>query len=167
MMAMGERERSDSEVVGEILEEYARRGVFRAFSRGPDRGSRAAFRVLWHYDRYYDVLFDEVRGTLRIALLLPNVPQDSALYRELKAFLRSRSSDQLQEHRRIDPQRAVVRPYNRGGNVSLTLRSLGGDPEYVTRRLVQLVHEVFVSFLRDGPYYEYLIETFDLEPDEV
>lgn len=157
----------NSDTVASVLEGYADRGVFRAFSREPGSGRRTTFRMIWHYGRLYEVVFDEAAGTFRIPQLLPDVAQKSKMYRELKAFLRSRRAAELPEHRRVDPARAVLRPYNSAGRVSLSLRALDGDLEYATRKLVQVVHEIFVAFLRDGPYYEYLVETFDLEPDSM
>ncbi|MFN3164846.1 MAG: hypothetical protein ACE37N_15550 [Pseudohongiellaceae bacterium] len=40
----------------------------------------------------------------------------------------------LPDHRRCDAQRVALRPYNRGGSVALTLRSLDGDVEYLVRK---------------------------------
>ncbi len=34
------------------------------------------------------------------------------------------------------------------------------------RQLIHLVHEIFMTFLLDGRYYEYMVETFDLDPDK-
>ena len=51
------------------------------------------------------------------------------------------------------------------GPVALTLRSLDGDMYYAVRRLISLVHEIYVEFLSSGLYLAWLIETFDLDPD--
>lgn len=158
--------RTDADIVASVLEDYARRGVFRAFSRSRTSRRRSTFRVVWHYRRPYELVYDASRGALRLRQFLPNIEASSAMYRELKAFIKSRCDEALPEHRRIDPERAVIRTRNQGGLVSLSVESLERDPEYATKKLVQLVHEIFLSFLRDGPYYEYLVENFDLEPDE-
>jgi hypothetical protein len=164
---MPKKAQAHIEAVAQTLENYARRGVFRAFSRGRVSNDRAAFRMVWHRDRVFDFVFDFRRNTMRFPVVLPNVPAGSRMYSELKAFIKSRHSDKVPEHRRIDTRKAQVRPYNRGGNVSLTLTVVGGEYEYCARRLINLVHEIFMVFLIDGSYYEYMVETFDLDPDRM
>lgn len=104
---------------------------------------------------------------MRFPVVLPNVPADSEMYSELKGFIKSRHSDKVPEHRRIDSRKAQVRSYNRGGNVSLTLTVVDDEFEYCAGKLVNLVHEIFMAFLIDGSYYEYMVETFDLDPDRM
>jgi hypothetical protein len=84
------------------------------------------------------------------------------MYAKLKAFVRSRHDEDLPEHRRIDRSRARATCANRSGNVSVTLR-FKGDSEYAVRRFVDLVQEIYLSFLPD--YFEYQVEAFDLDPD--
>ena len=158
---------SDIEIVADTLENYAKRGVFRGFSRGPVNGGQAAFRMVWHHQRTFDFILDAQKKTMRFPLVLPGVPADSAMYRELKRFIKSRQSDELPEHRRIDSRKVQLQSFNRGGNVSLSLRVLDGDCEYGARKLIHLVHEIFLTFLLDGNYYDYLVETFDLDPDRM
>ena len=155
------------EAVAATLENYARRGVFRGFSRGPVSKDKAAFRMVWHRDRVFDFIFDFRGNTMRFPVVLPNVPASSSMYSELKAFINSRHSDKVPAHRRIDSRKAQVRSYNRGGNVSLTLTVVDGEFEYCARKLINLVHEIFMAFLIDGSYYEYMVETFDLDPDRM
>lgn len=154
------------DVVREALEEYAARGVFRGFSCGPVRNGKASFKMMWHRDQMFEFLVDLEKGTLRFPLVLPGVPADSSMYKEFKAFLKSRQDEDLLEHRRIDKARAELKPYNRGGNVSVTLKIKDGDYAYGTQRLINLVHEIYLVFLYDGRYYDYLVETFDLDPDQ-
>ncbi len=148
-----------------ILQGYADRAVFRGFSRGPVRRGKTSFKILWHRDRFFDLILDESKGTLHFPLVLPAVPPRSAMYREFKRFLESRSTQDVPEHRRIDSKKALVRCTNRGGDISVTLKVLGGDYEYGARKLIHLVHEVFLVFLVDGGYFEYQVEAFDLDPD--
>ncbi len=154
------------EVVAETLENYARRGVFRGFSRGPVKNGRAAFRMVWHQDRVFDFIFDANRGIMRFPLVLPDVPADSKMYLDLKEFIKLRQSGELPDHRRIDARKAHVGSYVRSGNVSLTLTVRNGDYQYGAQKLINLVHEIFLVFLADG-YYEYMIEAFDLDPDRM
>ncbi len=172
MPARGRKEESRApnssapvQAVAEILESYARRGLFRGFSSGPVSKAKATFRMLWHYDRTFELILDLHKKKMSFPLLLPGVPASSPLYRELKSFIKSRHAEQLPEHRRIDTSKAEVRAYNRNGNVSLILNVMGDDYQYGVRKLIHLVHEIFMSFLRDGSYYEYLVENFDLSPE--
>jgi hypothetical protein len=56
---------------------------------------------------------------------------------------------------------------HRNGNISLLFTSKNNDLEYAVQRLIHLVHEVFLIFLGDGLYYEYMIETFDIDRDQL
>jgi len=151
--------------VTEILQTYADRGVFRGFSAGAASASKASFRMVWHHDRTFEMLFDSRRRTMRFPVVLPGVPAGSAMYREFREYLHSRQASDLPEHRRVDPARALLRCNNRDGAVSVAITSLDGDFEYTTRKLIHTVHEIFLGFLHDGPYYEYLVEQFGLDPD--
>ena len=153
-------------MVAGILENYANRGVFKGFSRGPVRKGRASFRILWHRDQFFELILDLERNTMRFPVVLPSVPAGSSMYRDFQQFITSRQSDQLPEHRRIDINKARVRCGNRGGNVSLTLTAVEGDYDYGARKLIHLVHEVYLDFLNEG-HYDYLVETFDLDPDHM
>jgi hypothetical protein len=155
------------ELVAGILENYANKAVFRGFHPGPANKGRADFRMMWHHDKVFELVVDFNKHTLRFPALLPNIPADSEMYKEFKTYLASRQSAELVPHRRIDPAKAVVRASNRNGEVSVTLTIQDGDYDYGTRRIIHLIDETFKVFLRDGPYYEYLVEVFDLDPDKV
>jgi hypothetical protein len=159
--------RAPREVVAETLAGYAKRGVFRGFSEGLDTRGKATFRVVWHRDRVFDLIFDANKNELRFLEVLTGVPAGSTMYRELKQFINARSSDELPEHRRIDGAKAHVRVSNRGGIVAVALAASGGDYEYGVRKLVHLVHEIFMVFLIEGRYLDYMVEAFDLDPDKM
>ena len=165
MTTIGEQKSHSIARLGDVLEEYAQRGVFRSFARGPVNKGVATYRMLWHHDRVYELAFDPAKGILRFTGLLPNVPTDAPMYKALRAFIRKRQSDKMPEHRRIDPEKSQVRTYNRGGNVTLTIQSKDGDVEYATRKLINLVHEIFLDFLHSG-HYEYLVQSFGLNEDQ-
>jgi hypothetical protein len=154
-----------SKVTG-LLEGYASKGVFRGFSSGPVDKGKAAYRMVWHHDRRFDLLVDVARKTLRFPAVLPGIPRDSTIYRDLKAFLASRHSTELPAHRRIDPAKARLSSGNRSGTVSVTLTVKDGDFEYGARKLINTIHEIFLVFLTDGPYYQYLVEQLGLDPDK-
>jgi hypothetical protein len=153
------------ERVANVLEGYANRGVFRGFSRGPVRNGKAIFKMLWHRDRYLELILDLRQHTLRFPSLLPDV--DSSMRRELREFLILRHSESLPEHRRINARKASIRCSSRGGGIAVSLTVKNGDYGYGTRKLIHIVNEVFMVFLSDGRYHEYVVKTFDLEPDAV
>jgi hypothetical protein len=157
---------SAADAIGSVLEEYAQRGVFKGYSRGPMRASKTTFRIRWHYDRMYECIFDEARGTLRFASFLPDVPADSPMNAALRKYVRARQSAALPAHRRLDPEKVQARVVNRSGSVSLSVQAKDGDYEYAARKLINLVHEIFLDFLRSGPYIDYLAETMGLDLDQ-
>lgn len=162
---MATRADSPIELVLRILEDYASRGVFQGFSPGQARSGKATYKIAWHRGCVFDATLDSERGTARFANVLTNVPANSTMYRELKEFIKSRQSDDLPEHRRIDGLRAQVQSYNRNGTVALVLTIKDGDCEYGVRKLVHLVNEIFMVFLMDGNYFDYMVKNFNLDPD--
>ena len=151
--------------IAAVLESYAARGVFRGFSRGPSKGGRASFRIAWHRGRTFDLTWEARRSTLRFASVLPAVAPE--MFTDLERFVAARQSDDIVEHRRIDPALARVECCATGTDAGLTMSVTGGDLDYAVRKLIALVHEIYLVFLHDGKYYDYLIETFDLDPDYV
>jgi hypothetical protein len=153
---------SPVEQVAEILQDYADRGVFRGFSKGDAR-----FKVLWHRERLFEFSLDVPKSLLRVAVVLPGVPRDSPMYAEFKEFVESRQADDLPAHRRIDRSKVRIRCGNRGGSVSLAFNVIDGDYGYAASKMVKLVHEIYLVFLVDGPYLEYMVEAFGLDPDRI
>jgi hypothetical protein len=153
------------DIVDSELERYAGKRVFTGFSRGARGRSRATFNVVWHHDRRYDVIVDVRRATIRFPVVLPDIAPRSPLDRELRRFVRSRTSADLPEHRRIEPRRAEVKVFNRGGNLALTLTVKDDDFRYGLTKLIHLVHEIFMDFLYDGRWRYYMERHFDLPPD--
>jgi hypothetical protein len=148
-----------------ILEGYAEKAVFRGFSAHPLRGGKATYRMVWHQDRPFELLLDVPGKTLRFPAVLPGVHARSPMYRELQAFLKVRQTDEMPEHRRVDPAKAGITLSSQRGVVSLKLTVKNGDFDYATRKIIHLVHEIFMVFLVDGPYFEYMVEQLGLDPD--
>jgi len=140
------------------MEDCAKRGVFRGFASQPVRNGVAAFRMIWHRDRVFDLIVDTRKRTIVIPVVLPAVPARSPLYANFKAFVESRHEAALPDHRRIEESKVRVRCANRRGNVSLTMALRDEDYAYALQRLVHLVHETFLIFLADGPYRDYMAE---------
>ena len=151
--------------VDETLELYANKGVFRGFSRTLTRDKVVYYRMQWHKDRFYDLHFDTTKSSLRFPVVLPKVPRE--MYEAFKVFVASRQSDKMLAHRVIDPQKVRISCSLKNGNISLLFIAKDKDYEYATQKLINLMHEVFMVFLRDGLYYEYMIETFDVDRDQI
>jgi hypothetical protein len=156
-----------SDVIATTLEHYAQRGFFRGYSRVGETGARTSYRVRWHHEKFFDIHYDMKTNSIKFAGLLPEVPSDSDMYKAFKKFVKARQVATLPDHRRIDPDKAQVKTLNRNSMVSLSLKILDDDVEYSAKKIVHLVHEVFMDFLMDGLYYDYLVEQFDLDPDAV
>jgi len=163
--ATGVKRQTPVNIVTAVLEGYAEKAVFRGFSAPSQRGGKATNRMVWHYDRPFEMGLDVLEKTLQFTEVLPGVPVRSAMYRELRAFLKSQQSPQTPEHRRVNPAKARVTLSNQGGSVSLKLTVKDGDFEYAARKIVHIVHEIFMVFLVDGPYYEYMVQQLGLDPD--
>ena len=146
-----------------LLRDRANRGVFRSFSSKKIRG-RLDCSLVWLKEQPIRIVFDPRRGTLEFRDLLPSLALGSALYRDLKRFLKSRADGGLPGHRRLDPNRLKVRSTNRKGSVSVALESLDGEWDYLVAKSLKLVNEIFLGFLR-GPYYEYMVENCQ-EPED-
>jgi hypothetical protein len=153
------------ELVTAILEGYAEKAVFRGFSAHPKRGGKASYKMIWHYDRSFELLLDVPAEILLFPAVLPGVPVGSTMYRDLRAFLKSKTSVETPEHRRINPVKARLTAINQSGAVSLKLTVKDGDFDYATRKLIHIVHEIFMVFLVDGPYFDYMVEHLGLDPD--
>jgi hypothetical protein len=159
------KRQTPTSVVTSILKGYAEKAVFRGFSAHPRGGGKASFQLVWHHDRPFELLLDVSKKTLSFPAVLPGVPARSPMYRELQAFLRLRQSDQLPEHRRVNPAKARMTAGNKRGMVSVTLAVKDGDFDYAARKIIHIVHEIFLIFLVDGPYFEYMVEHLGLDPD--
>jgi hypothetical protein len=85
--------------------------------------------------------------------------------RELKAFLKARQSEEMLEHRRVNPAKARLALGNKRGIISVTVTVKDGDFDYATRKIIHIVHEIFLIFLVDGPYFEYMVEHLGLDED--
>jgi hypothetical protein len=151
--------------VEEVLQGYARRAVFRGFAAGPLQGSRQTYKILWHYGRVNPLLLDLERRTLTFEALLPQVSRQDPMVAELKVFVRAFASREVPEHRRIDPKLGRLKVRAVRGALTLQMDVLGGDYDYCVRKLVHVTHEIFLVFLREGPYFEYRCAALGLDPD--
>jgi len=154
-----------ADLVASILEGYASRGVFAGFRQNTRQARKADFTVLWHYRRAFSILLDEAKASLTVAGLLPQVSAAPHLRRELAAYLRHCAAPERPAHRRIDPEKARVTCYVRSDSLSLKVAVQDGDYEYATRKLVHLVNELFLDFLHDALYVEYMVAHLGMNPE--
>ena len=155
--------RSHLDIVRTRLKEYADKGVFDSFSEGKTRGGRTEFRLGWFHFKHYALTFDQRAGTLRLRDFLPHLDAKSQVYAALKEFVGNRSDGKLVAHRRIDPGRAEVKLSLRSRSGTLTMTVKKNQYTYGVRKIINLVHEIFVMLNAD--HIEYLYENFDL-PEE-
>jgi hypothetical protein len=152
-------------VVRRTLASYAKRGIFRAWGDRPSDRERSRFSFRWHADATFHIVYDPSRRELTFCDLLPDVGSHSLMYRELKQFLHSRTSLTLPEHRRVDPRKVGVTLKSRKRMMSLVVSLKDPHLEYGVRKAVNLVHELFVDFLRHPLYFPYMVEHFNVDPE--
>lgn len=144
------------QIIRDVLQAYADRGVFRGFSElKPGK-----FQFVWMLRHQMELVVDTTKHELRFKQLLPGVAAKSELYAELKSFVAERHDRQLPEHRRVDRRRAEASCFNRGGMVSISLKVKNNQYAYGANRIVNLVHELFVHLRQTHP--DYLVENFDV-----
>ncbi len=156
---------TNPDIVTKTLEFYAQKGVFRAFSCIAKSKDSIRYRMQWHKERSFGLTFDVPRQSLRFEAVLPKT--SAAMYEDFKRFVAERQSPELPKHRRIDPEEVRITCSRRNGDISVLVRARAGNLEYAVRALIGLVHEVYQVFLRDGRYYEYMIETFEVDRDQL
>lgn len=137
--------------------------MFRGFSRGPSSEGKAAYQIVWHRERLFDLTVDTRRGVILCPVVLPQLPARSAMYSKLREFLKSCQDSDRPDHRRIDSRKARVACANRRGDVSLTMTIRDGDCEYAIRKFIHLIQEIYMIFLSE--HFEYQVAAFDLDPD--
>ncbi|HWK55093.1 MAG TPA: hypothetical protein VNR18_12030 [Hyphomicrobiales bacterium] len=152
-------------LVGAILEGYACRGVFAGFRQVKRQAQKVEFAVQWHFRQILSIRLDAAKSTLTLLNLIPQASAAPNVRAELGTFLRHCASSARPVHRRIDPEKLHVACYLRNDSLSLCVTVLDGDYEYATRRLVHLVNEIFLDFLRDAQYVEYMVAHMDMNPE--
>jgi hypothetical protein len=154
-----------ADLVTGILEGYASRGVFAGFRQNKRQPQKVDFTILWHFKRVFSIRLDETKASLTLTGLLPHVSAAANLRRELAAYLRQYAAPERPAHRRIDPEKARITCYLRNDTLALRVAVQDGDFEYATRRLVHLVNELFLDFLRDARYVDYMVAHLGMNPE--
>jgi hypothetical protein len=149
--------------VADAVARYADRGFIRQVRRLP--GAEEAYALRWYYGREFKLVVGRGASTLRIDNVLPGAAQEPAMLQAYNRFVAELSSTTRPEHRRIGSATAMITCHLRGQDASLEIAARNGDYVAALRHLILAVQEVFTAFLPDGPYYEYQLAAFDLDPD--
>ena len=154
-------------IVRDVLQDYADRGVFRGFREVVGRKQSIVFEILCFpfTQRPFQLVYSENPASLIFKPLLQGMPARSDMYRQFKSYMNERTSTELPEHRRIDPDRVELKWSNRQGDVNVALNINGQNHEYATRRAINLLTDVFLDLLTESPYYEFMEENFDMPED--
>jgi hypothetical protein len=147
---------NDLTPIDTVRRRYVDSGVFRSFAE--TKGQHCEFR--WINDVPMKIAWSARSQTLQFKDVLPDVAPKSRLDREIRLFLQGRFDPALPEHRRLEADKVSLNCVNRGSRLSIGLKILDGDEEYGARKLVNLVHEVFVFLDKYRP--EYVHRAFDI-----
>jgi len=168
-MAASSARRSDTDWrtgPAQVLTRYAERGVFRSFTAQlPQPAERAAFSMQWHKERTFQIVADGASKTVRMSVVLPNVPARSHMDRAYRLFLLDFQNGELPPHRSIDKRKAALKCVNRLGDISLVLSVVDGDYVYATEKLLAVAHESYLLFLQLGSYADYMVANLGANPD--
>jgi hypothetical protein len=151
--------------VGALIEAYVGRGVFGAAALPSGKAGRERYRIVWFRNQCMILDVDTRRARASMNGVLPSIEPRSELDRALRAWLRSRQAPDLPAHRRLDPARFQAGLRNTGGAVQLNVVSKNDDPTQAARRLLTLVHEIYLDFLSTPERYDWITEAFDIDPD--
>ncbi|HWI13695.1 MAG TPA: hypothetical protein VNT02_05550 [Burkholderiales bacterium] len=135
---------------------YAERGVFRALDVRAGAKGALEFKLQWLTDVPVRLHCDGRLLTLKN--LLPNVSRRSLLYADLERFIAERFDRSVPAHRRIDRASLDVAWTVNRKQASLVVKVKKGDPAIAVKRIVNLMHELFV-YLQDS-WAEYMWSAF-------
>ena len=151
--------------VSEVLQSYAARGFLRGVGAHQIVNGKVQYHLRWHYDQVFVFQMDRAGKTLTFPALLRSVPARSEMYACIGEFLSTFVSGERPSHRSVNKKKARIEWSNKRGTVVLAMEVLDGDLAYATRKLINIVHEFFVVFLREGPYFDYRVKYLGLNPD--
>jgi len=150
---------------GALIEDYVARGVFRAAAVPSDSSGRENFRLVWFRNRNMELEVDARLGRVRLREVLPPIAPRSKLDRDLRAWLRARQAPKLPAHRRLDPEQFRAELRNTAGSIQFSITCATGEIGPAIRKLVQLVNEMYLDFLATPERFDWILEAFDLDPD--
>ncbi len=150
-----------------VVDYYATRGLLRNVRATSTGGRTTLFQFTWHYNRTFDLLLDLAASQLVFAAAFPNVSPSSAICHELSQYVEAIMADDVPVHRRVDSRKTVVSAAHSGTDMAIVASVVDGDFDYATRRLIQVVNEIYFDFLPKSSHYAYQLESLGLDPGAI
>ena len=142
------------------------RGVFRGAAVPPIRAGLESYGIVWFRGQTMRLDVDAHRGRVCLQDVLPPIAPRSRIDRDVRNWLRSRESPELPAHRIIDPLQFQTALRRAGGRMQLIVTSRFGEADQATRKLLRLVNELYLDFLAAPGRYDWVVATYDLDPDQ-
>jgi hypothetical protein len=158
----GERA-AGADAVGEALQKYADRGVFRGLKATRRAGGRSEYSFRWLTPRALTLTYDPRQRVLAFRRLFPHVGARSPIASALREVVATRSTRRVPAHKRLDPRKVQAGCAVRQGSFALTLRIVNGDEPAALSQLLNLVNELFLVL--HEAYPEYLVAHFGLSAE--
>ena len=155
-----------SQPVSALIDDYVARGVFRGAAVPPIRAGLESYGIVWFRGQTMRLDVDTHRGRVCLQDVLPPIAPRSRIDRDLRNWLRSRESPELPAHRIIDPLQFQTALRRAGGRMQLIVTSRFGEADQATRKLLRLVNELYLDFLAAPGRYDWVVATYDLDPDQ-
>jgi hypothetical protein len=157
--------RSDAgaSVVRSVLQGYADRGVFRGLNVDERSGGRIDCEFVWLLGRPMKLSYDARRRRLTFPALFPGVEPGSTIAGRLRAAIDARSTPEVPAHKRVDRRRARMTCTVAGSGLSLAIDVRGANHEYVVRRALNMINDLFL--LLHETYPDYLVQRFGLSSE--
>jgi hypothetical protein len=149
--------------VGEALQKYADRGVFRGLKATRRTGGRYEYSFKWLAPRSFTLIHDPARRVLAFTSLFPKVGARSPIASALRDVVAARSTRRVPAHKRLDPRKVQASCAVRHGHFALTMRVTGADEAGAISQLLNLVNELFLMLHETYP--EYLVAQFGLSAE--
>ena len=156
----------EQQLVGALIDDYVARGVFRGAALPSNRAALESYGIVWFRGQVMRLDVDARRGRVCLQDVLPPIAPRSRIDRDLRNWLRSRESPDLPAHRSIDPLQFKTELRRAGGRLQLTVTSRSGAADEATHKLLRLVNELYLDFLAAPGRYDWIVATFDLDPDQ-
>jgi len=150
-------------VIRSVLQEYANRGVFRGLNVTERAGGRLDCEFVWLLGRPMRASFDPATSKLVFPALFPGLTSSPLVASELRAGVKERSTTTVPAHKRVDRRRAELACSVSKGALSLTIEVRGSNHEYVVRRALNLINDLFL--LLHQTYPDYLEAQFGLSSE--
>jgi hypothetical protein len=149
--------------VGDALQQYADRGVFRGLKVSRRTSGRYEYSIKWLAPRSITLTHDPARRVLAFTSLFPKIGARSPIASALRDVVAARSTRRVPAHKRLDPRKVRAGCAVRGGHFALTMRITGADEADAVSQLLNLVNELFLVL--HEAYPEYLVSHFGLSAE--